>query len=64
VGLDYHTTSVQLCILDSQGRVLANRPCPNDSGALADRVRPPSDRVHAAIEACTGAADLAQELVA
>jgi transposase len=64
VGLDYHTTSVQLCILNSQGKGLANRPCPNDSGALADLVRPLADRVHAAIEACTGAADLAEGLVA
>jgi transposase len=63
VGLDYHTTTVQLCILDSQGQVLANRPCPNDSGAIAEVVRPHSDQVHAAVEACTGAANLAEELV-
>jgi len=27
VGLDYHHTTVQVCILDRDGKVLANRPC-------------------------------------
>ncbi len=64
VGLDYHYASVQLCILDPRGEVLTNRPCPNDSAAIAELVRPLSDQVRAAIEACSGAANLAEELEA
>jgi hypothetical protein len=43
VGLDYHHASVQICILDPEGKVLANRPCPNDADAIAELVRPFSD---------------------
>ena len=32
VGLDYHKDSVQVCIMDQAGQVLANRRCPNDAG--------------------------------
>ena len=62
VGLDYHQVAVQVCVLDYVGRVLVNRLCDNDWMAirsLAERI----GRVQgAAIEACTGAADLAEEL--
>ena len=30
VGLDYHQDSVQVCVLDSGGKVLGNRVCDND----------------------------------
>ena len=30
VGLDYHQESVQVCVMDSEGRVLANRSVRND----------------------------------
>jgi transposase len=63
VGLDYHYAGVQVCILDPQGRVLANAPCPNDAVALAEFVAQHGNQVFAAIEACTGSADLADELV-
>ena len=63
VGIDYHTAAVQLCILDPLGKVLANRPCPNDSAAIRELVRPFAGDPHVAIEACTGAANLAEELV-
>jgi len=61
VGLDYHQDSVQVCVLDRKGRVLANRRCPNDWRAIARAV--PGQHVEAAIEACGGAADLAEELL-
>src|SRR6516162_3050002 len=51
VGLDYSQHKVQVCALDPQGKVLGNRAVP-DSGAAQG----------AALEACTGAADLAEEL--
>jgi transposase len=63
VGLDYHKDSVQVCIMDPAGKVLANRPCANDANALALLVAFFGDHVRGAIEACTGAADLADELV-
>lgn len=64
VGLDYHTNSVQVCILDREGKVLANRPCKNDWQAITAVVSKHSTKPRAAIEACTGSADLADELVA
>jgi transposase len=62
VGLDYHASGIQVCVLDGCGQVLWNRPCGNDAAAIADRVARFGDRVFAAIEACTGAAALADEL--
>jgi transposase len=64
VGLDYHQDSVQVCVLDPAGAVLSNRPCANDVAAIAARVAAFGDRVFAAIECCTGAAALADELAA
>lgn len=63
VGLDYHQDQVQVCVVDDSGRVLCNRSLPND----AEAIRLVADRCGAvqaaALEACCGAADLAQELV-
>jgi transposase len=64
VGLDYHQESVQVCILDAVGVVLSNRPCGNDSAAIAQRVAAFGERVFAAIECCSGASSLADELAA
>jgi transposase len=62
VGLDYHQDSVLVCVLDREGRRLLNRPCPNDWRAIADAVAPLGRVERAAVEACCGAADLAEEL--
>lgn len=59
-GLDYHQGSVQVCVLDREGRVVANRKCPNAWRAIVASV--PGGRVRAALEACSGAAELAEEL--
>jgi len=64
VGLDYHKDSIQVCIMDQSGQVLANRSCANDAKALVLLVAFFGDHVRGAIEACTGAAELADELVA
>jgi transposase len=64
VGLDYHKDTIQVCIMDHSGQVLANRPAPNHAGELALLVAFFGDDVRSAIEACCGAADLADELVA
>ena len=39
VGLDYHTESVQVCVLAPDGKVLINRSCGNDWRAVAGVVR-------------------------
>lgn len=62
VGLDYHQGSVQVCAMDREGRVVANRRCANHWRAIARAVAGRAGRVEAAIEACSGAADLAEEL--
>jgi transposase len=63
VGLDYATAFVQVCVLDPGGRTLANGRCENDWRAIAAHVRRFGTQVRAAIEACNGAANLADELV-
>lgn len=63
VGLDYHKDSIQVCIMDQAGQVLANRSCPNDVNALLVLVAFFGDHVRGGIEACCGAAELADELV-
>ena len=64
VGLDYHTESVQVCVLARTGTVLLNQACANDWRVIRDTVARFGADVRAAIEACSGSADLAEELVA
>lgn len=63
VGLDYHQQSVQVCVLDQGGRVLANRSVANDVEQIVQVVQAQERRVFAAIEACSGSAELAEELI-
>jgi transposase len=63
VGLDYHQDSVQVCVLDTQGKVLLNRSSRNDWQELRRLVEPLGIVSRVGIEACCGAADLAEELV-
>jgi transposase len=63
VGLDYHPGSVQVCVLDPSGKVLANGSRGNCSEELDRVVRVHGDRIRAAIEVSPGAAHLAHELV-
>jgi hypothetical protein len=62
VGLDYSQHDIQLCVLDPQGKVLCNRPVDNSADALDATVRRFGIVQGAALEACTGAANLAEEL--
>ena len=64
VGLDYHQDSIQVCVLNQKGDVLLNRSAPNDCQALARIVQPLGDVQRVGIEACCGAADLGEQLVA
>ena len=61
VGLDYHQNSVQVCVLTPEGKQLANGTRPNSWEEVA-RVVPAGVKVFAAIEACCGAADFADEM--
>ena len=38
VGLDYHKASIQVCVMDTAGKILANRPCTNQAEALVKLV--------------------------
>lgn len=64
VGLDYHQESVHVCVLDAGGKQLANRDCVNEWSAIVRMVRRHGVPRRVAIEACTGAAHLADELIA
>jgi transposase len=63
VGLDYHQAFIQVCIMDPAGKVLSNRRCDNSVRHLVEALKPLGGSVWAAIEACCGAADLAEQLV-
>lgn len=65
IGLDYHSTSIQVCVLDGAGKVLGNRSVPNDVAAVREFVDQVAEgRVirGGALEACCGAANLAERL--
>ena len=62
VGLDYSQHAVQICVLDPAGKVLGNRAVPDDADAIAQVAQRFGTVRGAALEACTGAADLAEEL--
>lgn len=71
VGLDYHQKSVQVCVLDTEGNILINRSVDNDLLSIYEAVRKAVAalagnrpfRVKASIESCSGAANLAEELM-
>ncbi len=58
VGLDYHQDSVQVCVLDQQGKQLCNRSVANDAGTIQRVATRHGSPPRIAIEACCGAADL------
>jgi len=63
VGLDYHSKSVQVCVMDATGRVLVNRSCGNSVMEIGAAVGPGRTVQRAAIESCCGAADLTEALI-
>lgn len=63
VGLDYHRVSVQVCVMNSRGEVLGNRRCENDWKAIRRFAESFGRVAGAALESCSGAAELAEELV-
>ena len=63
IGLDYHNESVQVCVMAASSDVLGNRRCPNEWQAIVGYGEGFGPVGQVAIESCTGAADLAEELV-
>lgn len=63
IGLDYHMNAFQVAIMDQHGRLLGNRLCHNNWRAIRDAAEQHGRVGRVAIEACCGAADLAEQLV-
>jgi len=63
VGIDYHTTTIQVCVMDQQRKILVNQSVPNDPEAVFRLVAPFGNNIHAAIEASTGTANFAEKLI-
>jgi transposase len=63
VGVDYHLNTVQVCVLDGSGKRLANQAVANDAAAVAQVATRHGQPKRVAIEACCGAANLADELI-
>jgi transposase len=62
LGIDYHQKFSQLCVLDARGTVLTQRRCDSCPSEILRVVSSLGAHVEAAIESCTGAADLAEAL--
>lgn len=62
VGLDYHASFVQMCVLSATGAMLLNRRCANTLQTLGACVQPGWEVRRATMESCCGAADLAEEI--
>lgn len=62
VGLDYHQDSVQVCVLDQTGKQLCNRSVDNEVSEIERAATRHGTPKRIAIEACCGAANLAEEL--
>jgi transposase len=62
VGIDYHQDSVQVCVLDGGGKRLVNRSVGNDAAEVARVATRYGRPARVALEACCGAADMADEL--
>jgi transposase len=63
-GLDYHQESIQVCVMDAHAKIRVNRSCANDVGSVVATLRSAGEVGAIALEACCGAADLAQRLTA
>jgi transposase len=63
LGVDYHDEAIEVCVMGKDGDILASRRCPNSVEAVAAAVPEGCHVMGAAIEACCGAADFAEELM-
>lgn len=63
VGLDYHDEGIEVDVMTLEGEILVSRHCENDWKTVVDCVPKHCRVVGAAIKACCGAADFAEELI-
>ncbi len=63
-GVDYHQSAVQVCVGEAGGKVLGNRRCANSVAEVAKYVGLFGTVQTVTLEACSGAADFADELIA
>jgi len=63
VGIDYHQDNVQVCVLDEDAHQILNRSLDNDADAIRRAIGQRGRVAGVAIEACCGAANLADELL-
>lgn len=63
VGLDYHTNFVQVAVMSPSGTLLGNRKVDNDVGSILSAAAAYGPVGRVALEACCGAAELAEQLV-
>ena len=61
VGMDYHSGSVQVCVMDASGGVRMNRRFPNKVTPIVQAVGSLGQVRRVAIEACSGVADFCEE---
>lgn len=62
-GLDYHKNSVQVHVMDQDGKMIVNRSCENNALLIHEVIsKYAPDEIRAGIEACCGSANLAEEL--
>lgn len=65
VGIDYHSDSVRVCVLDQDGNPLFNRSLTNSVGTVIEAVQSVAQKIivqGVALEACTGSAEFASQL--
>ncbi|MBY0312315.1 MAG: IS110 family transposase [Phycisphaerales bacterium] len=62
VGLDYHSGSIQVCVVDAAGKVLVNAKRASTVLDVASIIEPLGGVQRVAIEACSGAADFGDHL--
>jgi len=64
VGLDYHQSLIQVCVGSKEGRALGNRRCGNSVEEVAKYAGQFGPVEGVTLEACSGAADFADALIA
>ena len=55
VGIDYSRRAVPVCVLDTRGKILGNRACPDAAMLIDEAVRRFGPVRGATLEACVGA---------
>lgn len=62
VGLDYHSASIQVCVVDAAGTVLVNSKRASSVMDVVSLIEPLGCVQRVAVEACSGAADFGDHL--